>query len=187
MLHSTDRQCEASVGRRARIRLILTCTLLMVLLGGCVVRVAYNQLDWLTLWYIDDYFELDAPQKEKARELVADTLAWHRSTQLPHYIRLSRKVHDRVGAPVSPAFVAGLYADVVSLWDELLRRAVADGSGILMSLSDGQVEELFERLEEENREFEEEYSGVSAEERRTKQDKAIIKMFRRFTGRLSPD
>ena len=187
MWHSTDRQCGACAGRHARIRLFLTCALLLVLLSGCVVRVVYNQLDWLTLWYVDDYFELDAPQEAKARELIADTLAWHRSTQLPHYISLSRAAHDRVGAPVSPAFVAGLYEEVVALWDQLLRRAVADGSGILQSLSDRQVEELFERLAEDNLEFEDEYSGVSAAERRKKQDKAIIKMFRRFTGRLSSD
>lgn len=187
MSSSTDRQGGAGAGRQRLIRLVLTSALLLVVLGGCVLRVAYNQLDWVTLWYVDDYFELDAAQKAEARELIADTLAWHRSTQLPRYLSLSREVRDRVGEPVSPAFVAGLYEEVVSLWDELLRRSVADGSGILTSLSDRQVEELFERLAEDNLEFEEEYSGVSAGERRKKQDKAIIKTFRRFTGRLSPD
>ncbi len=167
--------------------MVATCALLAVLLSGCVVRVAYNQLDWLTLWYIDDYFDLDATQKTQARELIARTLVWHRSTQLPHYVALSRSVHDRVGAPVSAAFIADQYVEVVGLWDQLLRQVAADAGPLLQSLSDEQVEELFERLAEENLEFEEEYSGITAVERRSKQDKAIIRMFRRFTGRLSAE
>jgi hypothetical protein len=161
--------------------------LIVVLLSGCVVRVVYNQLDWLTLWYVDDYFELDAPQKARARELIADTLVWHRSTQLPQYIGLSRTIHARIGTPVSPEFIAGWYEEVVALWDQLLRRVAADSGGLLQLLSDEQVEVLFERLAKDNRDFEEEYSDVTGAKRRAKQDKAIIRMFRRFTGRLSAD
>jgi len=167
------------------LRLVLTGLLLAVVLSGCVVRVVYNQLDWLTLWYVDDYFELDNTQKSQARELIAHTLAWHRSNQLPRYVSLSRAVHDRVGTPVSAAFIADVYADVVGLWDQLLGQVATDAGELFRSLSDSQVEALFERLAEDNLEFEEEYSGVTAGERRAKQDKAIIKMFRRFTGRLS--
>jgi len=158
-----------------------------MLLSGCVVRVVYNQLDWLTLWYVDDYFDLDATQKDQARELIARTLAWHRSTQLPHYLALSQTVHDRVGASVSAAFVTDQYQEIVGLWDLLLREVATDAAVLLQSLSDRQVEELFERLAKENRELKKEYSGVSPAERRAKQDKAILKMFRRFTGRLSAE
>jgi hypothetical protein len=185
MLHSTDSKRGSGAGQSSWVRLTLAGTLLAVLLSGCVVRVVYNQLDWLTLWYVDDYFEFNATQKTQARELIAHTLAWHRSSQLPRYVTISRTVHDRVGAPVSAAFIAGLYADTVGLWDELLRKVATDAGGLLRSLSDSQVEVLFERLAEDNLEFEEEYSGGTAAERRAKQDKAIIKMFRRFTGRLS--
>jgi hypothetical protein len=159
--------------------------LLAVLVSGCVVRIVYNQLDWLTLWYVDDYFDLDKAQKAAARELIGDTLDWHRSAQLPRYLSLSRDVHDRVGQPVQAAFIAGTYAQIVGLWDQLLRHVADDAGVLLQTLSDSQVEALFERLAEDNQEFEEEYSGVTAAERRAKQDKAIIKAFRRFTGRLS--
>ena len=185
MLHWADRKRGSGAERSSRVRLTLVGTLLAVLLSGCIVRVAYNQLDWLTLWYVDGYFELDATQKTQARDVIAQTLAWHRSTQLPRYMSLSRELHDRVGTPVSAAFIAGVYEDVVGLWDQFLRQVATDAGGLLRSLSDRQVEALFEQLAEDNLEFEEEYSGVTAAERRAKQDKAIIKMFRRFTGRLS--
>lgn len=167
-------------------RLLLVCALLAVVLGGCVVRVVYNQLDWLSLWYVEGYFDLDSPQKTQARESIARTLSWHRSTQLPRYVTLSQSIHDQVGAPVSTAYIADRYADIVELWDDLLKQVAGDAGILLKSLSEPQVAELFERLAEENREFEKEYSGITVAERRAKQDKAIIKMFRRFTGRLSP-
>jgi len=187
MRFSSGGQLDSGVTVLPRFRLVLTVTLVAVLLSGCVVRIVYNQLDWLTLWYVDDYFELDKAQKAEARELIGETLDWHRSTQLPHYARLSREVRDRVGRPVPAPFVAGTYEEIVELWDQLLLHVANDAGRLLQTLSDSQVEVLFERLAKENLEFEEEYSGVTAAERRAKQDKAIIKAFRRFTGRLSPE
>jgi len=187
MRQSSGFQWNFGVAALPRFRLALTTILVAVLISGCVVRIVYNQLDWLTLWYVDDYFELDKTQKAEARELIGETLAWHRSTQLPHYASLSRAIRDRVGQPVPEPFIAGAYEEIVALWDQLLRHVAHDAGGLLQTLSDSQVEELFERLAEENLEFEEEYSGVTAAERRVKQDKAIIKAFRRFTGRLSAE
>ncbi|MDP2324334.1 MAG: hypothetical protein Q8N51_09930, partial [Gammaproteobacteria bacterium] len=90
MLPSIARQGGPGAGRSPGVRLTLTIVLLALFLGGCVVRVVYNQLDWLTLWYVDDYFDLDGTQKAEAGKLIASTLAWHRSSQLPHYVALSR-------------------------------------------------------------------------------------------------
>lgn len=184
---SIARQSGSGAEQSPGVRLTLTVVLLALLLGGCVVRVVYNQLDWLTLWYVDDYFELDAAQKAQASKLIVRTLAWHRSTQLSQYVALSRTVRDKVGEPVSAVFIAEQYEEVVGLWDRLLQQVAADAGALLQSLSDRQVEDLFARLADKNLEFEEEYSGVTAAERRAKQDKAIIRMFRRFTGRLSID
>jgi hypothetical protein len=157
-----------------------------LLASGCVVRVVYNQLDWLALWYVEDYFELDPSQEKQAREMVNRTLRWHRQTQLPRYVDFTQTLLGAVGAPVQPAFIAERYAVAVGLYDDLIRQAVPDLAVLLQSMSDAQVEELFASLAERNEELAEDFSGFDAAERRAKQDKAIIKAFRRFTGRLSP-
>lgn len=173
--------------RRGWFRLAVTGVVAAVMLSGCVVRVVYNQLDWLALWYVEDYFDLDRAQEEQARQLIGRTISWHRETQLPRYAALLRTVLGGISPPVEAAFLAERYAEVVALWDDLLRQVAPDFAGLLRSLSDEQVEELFGNLADENRELEEDYSGISREERRAKQDKAIIKAFKRFTGRLSPE
>lgn len=173
--------------RWVRLRLMITGLVAVVMLGGCVVRVVYNQLDWLALWYVEDYFDLDPAQEEQAKLMIGRTISWHRQTQLPRYATLTRTVLAGVSPPVQPEFLADRYAEVVTLWDDLLRQVAPDFATLLQSLSDEQVNDLFENLADENRELEEDYSGISREERRAKQDKAIIKAFRRFTGRLSPE
>ncbi len=168
------------------LRLALTGLLVVTVLGGCVIRVVYNQLDWLTLWYIEDYVDLDRAQEEQARALIARTLTWHRATQLPRYASLSRELLKTAEGPVSETFIADRYAEIVELLDALLRQVCPDIASLLQTLSDEQVEDLFAQLAEENMELEEDYSGISREERRAKQGKAINRAFRRFTGRLNP-
>jgi hypothetical protein len=166
---------------------VVTGILALLMLSGCVVRVVYNQLDWLALWYVEDYFDLDPAQEEQAKQMIGRTISWHRETQLPRYATLTRTVLGGINPPVSPAFLGERYSEVVGLWDELLRQVAPDFARLLRTLSDEQVDELFENLAEENQELAEDFSGVSREERRAKQDKAIIKAFKRFTGKLSPE
>lgn len=169
----------------SRWRLCLAGLVATALLGGCVIRVAYEQLDWLALWYVEDYFDLQPEQERIARDIVARTLAWHRQEHLPRYAGLTRTVIGAVGSPVQPPFVADRYAEAVLLWDELIARVLPDAAILLRSLSDEQVDELFANLAKENRDLAEDFSGSTTAERRTKQDKIILKAFRRFTGRLS--
>jgi len=181
---------SAGAGKRSwgsAVRLAVTGLLAVLMLSGCVVRVVYNQLDWLALWYVEDYFDLDAAQEVQAREMISRTLVWHRDTQLPRYAALVRTVLGSIEPPVDPTLLADRYAEVVDLWDTLLRRVAPDFADLLQSLSDEQVEQLFANLAEENQELADDYSGISRDERRAKQDKAILKAFRRFTGRLSPE
>ncbi|MSR07971.1 MAG: hypothetical protein EXR82_00300 [Gammaproteobacteria bacterium] len=167
------------------VRLLISGLLVVTLLGGCVIRVVYNQLDWLALWYLEDYFELDRVQEPEAKRLIAETLSWHRTTQLPNYAALARRVLEGAETSVDAEFLAARYAEVVGLWDALLQHVAPDLARLLQTLSDEQVESLFARLAEENGELEEDYSGVSPEERRAKQDKEITRAFRRFTGKLN--
>ena len=173
--------------RLSRLRLLVASTLAVLILTGCVVRVVYNQLDWLALWYIEDYFDLDAAQEEQARAMISRTLAWHRSTQLPRYASLVRDIRAGLDGAVDSGFVADRYEQIVVLWDELLRRIAPDLARLLQSLSEEQVAELFANLEEGNRDLAREYSGEGPEKRRAKQDKAVIRSFRRFAGRLSTE
>ena len=72
---------------RARL-LILLCSAL--LLGGCGVRFAYSQLDWLVPWYLRDYVSFDAGQRSLLDQRLAARLDWHCRAHLPDYVGLLR-------------------------------------------------------------------------------------------------
>lgn len=168
-----------------RLRLCVLGLLAATLVSGCVLRVAYNQLDWLAMWYIEGYVSLDSSQKEQAREMIGRNIVWHRTTQLPRYAALLEDLRDGIGQPLTTGDIAARYDEVVDLWDAFLLHVAPDAAALLLTLSDEQVESLFERLERQNGELAQEYSGNTATMRRARQDKAVIRAFRRFTGRLT--
>jgi hypothetical protein len=156
-----------------------------MLASGCVLRVVYGQLDWLSIWYIERYFELDPAQERTTRAAVNRHIEWHRRTQLPVFADLLREVRAGAGKPVSGGDLRARYERIVGLWDVFLRRIAPDAAVLLQGLTDDQVQSLFARLARDNEELAEDYSGVSAEERREKRDRAIVRAFERFTGALN--
>ena len=174
-------------GRGVRWKLPVLALLAAVLLGGCVVRIAYGQLDWLTRWYVDSYFDLNADQERLARELIGRSLAWHRATELPQYADYLRELRAGLSGPVSAGFIARQYAVTLVIWDRTLRQISPDIARLLLALDDEQVGEFFVELEKRNAELAEEYSGQAPEARRKKQDRSIVRAFRWFVGTLSRD
>ena len=73
------------------------------------------------------------------------------------------------------------------LFDNFLRHVIPDAVAFLSTLSDAQVEYLLDKLEEENEELADEYSGTSPEQRQRRREKAIVKGMQRFTGKLNSD
>ncbi len=171
----------------SRLRLAVLSIAIAAVLSGCLLRVVYGQLDWLLLWNVEDYVDLNAAQERQVKLLISRTLDWHRTSQLPRYAVLTRALLEQSEAPGDAAFLADQYAQVVGLWDELLARVSPDIAAVLRTLSDKQVEELSVALARNNRELEKDYSGSTVAERRAKQDKAIIRAFHRFTGRLTAE
>lgn len=171
----------------SRWRLPVLALLASVLLTGCVVRVAYGQLEWLTRWSVESYLDLDDSQERLVREIIGRNLAWHRATELPQYAAYLRELRAGLSGPISAEFMAQQYATTLVIWDRTLQQISPDIARLLLTLDDGQVSEFFDELEERNAELAEEYSGSAPEARRKKQNRSIIRAFRWFIGTLSPD
>lgn len=89
------------IGPRIRAAII---TVLCVVLAGCsAVRLAYNQADQLSYWWLDGYFDFDDTQTPRIRQAIASWFAWHRRTQLPDYADLLVRAQKEVLADTTPA------------------------------------------------------------------------------------
>jgi len=156
-----------------------------LLLSCSATRLMYNQLDWLAVWYIDDYFSLTDDQRDSLREAVDQNLEWHRRTQLPRYADFCRELDRQWVENPSIELIEQRYDELMGYWYALLGHAMPDITEFLLSLSDEQVADFLERVEENNQEMIDEYSGESAERRLKQRQKVIIKITRRFVGRLN--
>ena len=171
----------------SRWRLPVLALLASVLLTGCVVRIAYGQLEWLTRWSVESYLDLNDGQERLVREIIGRNLAWHRATELPQYAAYLRELRAGLSGPVSAEFMARQYATTLVISDRTLQQISPDIARLLLTLNDEQVSEFIDEIEERNTELAEEYSGYAPEVRRKIQDRSIIRVFRWFTGTLSPD
>ena len=171
----------------SRWRLPVLALLASVLLTGCVVRIAYGQLEWPTRWSVESYLDLNDGQERLVREIIGRNLAWHRATELPQYAAYLRELRAGLSGPVSAEFMARQYATTLVISDRTLQQISPDIARLLLTLNDEQVSEFIDEIEERNTELAEEYSGYAPEVRRKKQDRSIIRVFRWFTGTLSPD
>lgn len=169
-----------------RLRL-LVLTICALLLGGCGLRFAYSQLDWLLPWYVGDYVSLDRTQKRLLDARLEARLAWHCSSQLTAYSGLLREVerdlggNEVVGAPILDAYLQRGEA----FWRVLMKEITPDAGVLLAALSDAQVKELGEAFARRNDATREEFLEGTPDALRARQIERMEKRLRTWFGPLS--
>jgi hypothetical protein len=150
------------------------------------VKIVYNNADDIAAWMIDDYLDLNREQEEGLRPLLARFHAWHRSTQLPEYVRLLDDVQRRLASGIAPADVAWAVDAVQDRYRVLAERLHADAVRVLATLSDEQVAHLRRRLEEANRKWAKDNGiGAGSEEQRRLRAERMLDRIEHWTGSLS--
>ena len=56
-----------------------------LILSACSSQFAYNNLDWLIHWYLDDYIDLNKAQKQSFDGEFEKWMQWHRTEELQKY------------------------------------------------------------------------------------------------------
>ncbi|WP_026374752.1 DUF6279 family lipoprotein [Aestuariibacter salexigens] len=162
--------------------IFIFCSVLM--LSACSSKMAYNNLDWLVYWYVDDFVELSDQQKDIADEKLLAWLQWHRQEELlayrQHLEELKRDVQSQV---VTAEQWQAHFERGRAHWLRLRDKVVPGLVDMAPLLSDEQVEALFSALEEENIEREEDRFEGSDEERIEERSKDMLKQLRNYIGR----
>jgi len=161
--------------------------LLCLFLAGCsATRFAYNQFDWMLVWYINGYFTLEDEQEDLLKEMVGRNIEWHRRDQLPKYAQLlSEFESDTSSGVMTVDRIEEYYERFLILWDEFVVQVMPYVTAFFMMLNQEQVDEFIENLEESNQELWEEYAGKTPEDRHKSRQDGAIKGLERVFGRLS--
>ena len=124
-------------------------------LSACSSRMAYNNLDWLVHWYIDDYIDLNKPQKALFDENMAEWLAWHRSEELAKYRAHLQELKSDVEQNKLDIERLEYHFDYARThWDRLGEKVVPELAPLARQLTDEQVTEMFVAIEKDNQDLE---------------------------------
>jgi len=158
----------------------------ILLLAGCGVKFFYNRLDWLIPWYLDDYIAFTGKQQLLLERHLGLQLDWHRATQLPDYVVWLRQMRADLAVGLDADKLDKHYELMQDYWRRLMSRLVPTAASLLATLSDAQLEEFYARLEQDNREYYENYIAVLETQARKRRVKRVRKHLQRWLGQLNP-
>lgn len=144
-----------------RLILLVTC---LFLLNGCATKLAYNFLDWATLWYIESYVNLDSEQKNYTKNYLDKFHHWHRTTQLPHYALYLEGLQIRLGTKKMTGEMVHSETDTLQVFlDNSLNYLTPMFIELAATFTDEQAQELLENLAKDRKKYRKDYIDVSKE------------------------
>lgn len=165
---------------------LLALALVLLLGSGCSVQFAYNNLDRLVRWGVNDYVNLNEAQRAMFNEEFARLHYWHRTEHLPRYADFLEALPTTLSDGVDIQELLALENTMMGWAEEVVEQGVPLAVAIMQSMTDEQVARLPVRLEESNREIEESELGKSVEAAQDRWRKEVEDIFTRFAGRLTP-
>lgn len=171
------------------LRRVLLLALLSLLLGGCsMLRIGYGQFDTVAGWMAQDYFELEAVQRDALSRRLQNLHGWHRREQLPEYARFFGELRDRVQKGARAEDVQWMVDGIKVRFATIAARAAPDAAELLADLTPAQIEALRKRLDADNRKFIREHrldQGQAA--RKLAQQRRLLSQIRDWVGPLSSE
>ena len=165
-------------------KICLICALLF--LGACSsTTFVYNRLDFILPWYLDDYAELNRGQEKYLDELLSPFLAWHRSDELPRYVKVLEDIEASLDQPVTAEVVAAISAEFENAWFRLEGEALDWLLDLGARLSDDQIQGFLAELQEQQQEYEEKYLTRSDEEFHEESYDNLLDSMQDYLGRLN--
>lgn len=144
----------------------LLLTAFVLLLSACsAVRLAYNQAPSLGYWWIDGYADLNDAQTTVLRRDIDSFFAWHRSSELPSYIKRLQQWEQLATADSSPDLACGQFKQVQTAYFRLIDRSLEPMARLAVTLTPAQLQHMQRRYAKGNQEFEADYVRLSAEDR----------------------
>jgi len=145
----------------------------------------YNRLDFVLPWYVDDYVDLNQSQKAYLDTLLAPFLTWHRSQELPAYVKILDVIGDSLKQPLTPEDVAAIFAEFEKAGLRLQGEALDRLLDLGVHLSDAQIAGFLEVMGERQQEYEEKYLKRTDQQFHEDNHDNLVDYANDFLGRLS--
>lgn len=166
--------------------------LLFPLLVSCTPGFFYNNLDRISLWYINDYISLTSTQKKEYAWRFNEIQQWHRKYELDNYRLFLSAINRQIGsealseADIEQA-VAMYHQQAMVLWINLGYKIYPHLHELTLQLSNQQKQELISNLSAKNLSYFENIKALSNEEKQEKKSKRLKKNISRWVGSFTDE
>ncbi|MCW8092232.1 DUF6279 family lipoprotein [Alteromonas sp. ASW11-130] len=164
---------------------------LVFVLSGCSSKLAYNNLDWLIYWHLDDYIELTEPQEEQFDAYLDSWITWHRNEELSAYVKqLQALKQDIANDNLTNQVVLANLQQARQHWIRIREKITPQIAQLAHQVSEEQLIQLFAALEKDNKEEDEELAENlkrTEHERLEDRTESLIDDLEERIGELSPN
>src|SRR6056297_3844657 len=177
---------EISMPARPANYKLLFMLLFLVALSGCSTRLAYDNLDWLTVRWVDQQVSLDEEQRTLLRDVIEAQQLWHCATQLDDYqVWIEQARLDLLADRLDQQRLAEHGDRLAQFGRSLALRIRPALVELAASLDDEQVDELLASLDERIAELRDDIESGSTDRWAQERAKGMERGLRRFMGRLN--
>lgn len=159
----------------------------LLLIAGCsMIRLGYGQADTIATLMADEYFDLDARQKDEFLSRFERLHEWHRYEQLPEYVSFLHTTKSRLQGGLKHEDVLWFIEGLKSRYRLIVSRGAGDAAEILTTLAPAQLDALRRQWDKDNRKFIREYQiEGSVEDKKEARANRTLKQIRDWVGSLT--
>ncbi len=161
---------------------IITCS---VFLTACSMSFIYNNLAWLSNWYLDDYVTLNSQQQQAFDTAFNDLHRWHRQSQLTVYGQQLALFKEQVNLGISATQLQQHLSAIEGHWQVLRQRATPQLLTLIHSLDEQQRQQILAAVDEKNQRRIKNYKQLSVQKWQSKQCKNMQKQLKKWLGKLT--
>ena len=149
------------------------------------IQLAYNQVDFLLKWWIDDYVNLTSEQELLYDQSIPLIIKKHRQEELPKALQQLRKLKAKLDQPLQIDDGVNIVKEIKSFSRISINLLQDDAVTLGLSLQPKQFSYLENTFAKSNKKFQNDFLQGSSEDRLEKRVEKIIERTESFSGNLS--
>ena len=173
------------VRRIANLVRIIGLLSVAVALAGCsAIKLGYNSVPQVSVWWLDGYLDFTDDQEQRAREDLSRLHQWHRRQELPKLGVLLQQAERMVANEMTADEVCALVPPIRLRLAAIAGQAEPAAVTLALVLQPEQLTHLQRKYEKNNREYRKDWVDLPTQDRRDKQFKQYVDRIETFYGRL---
>jgi len=159
----------------------------LLFIASCSTSFAYNNLGWLSSFWIDDYVDLNKSQSTQLKVIINNTRDWHREVELPKYKADLLDLRQLLDKQADTAQLMAKITQVKQHWRNLLLYASDPLIELAKTLTPSQRSEMVENIREQINDEIKEHASLTKEEHQQSRLDRQLDYYEQWLGKLTSE